>query len=135
MKDITKVYLAPNEENQTRQNSVIRQILENLSASSGSGAAGAAATITSSGTFTLGGATIGDILVNVAGLVTIQLPLAANRTAGSVTISEIGGHSQSFPISILPSSSDLIAGQASLKINVNYGTITIAPITSGWYFR
>lgn len=86
------------------------------------------------------------ILVNVAGLVTVQLPLAKASGAGPqalpgtflgipITIVDAGGNAANFNITILPAGSELIDGLASIKIVGAYGAFVLTPNTvSGGYW-
>lgn len=100
--------------------------------------------ITATGTTT---AQVGNslITVNVAAVVTIQLPSARGNTAGAgvvpgtwiptpITIVDIGGNAASFNITILPYSGETIDGLASLTIDSNYGAFALRPEleAGGW---
>ena len=92
--------------------------------------------ITLAGTDLISATSFGDILVNVAGLVTIQLPAASTRTVGGVSIIDIGGNAATYNITILPFGSEKIMGLSSLTIANNYGSWNVYPIsTGGWYTK
>lgn len=94
--------------------------------------------ITAAGTYAIDPST-SMIQVNVAALVTITLPSCANPPAGAqalprlfadnpITIVDIGGNAQSFPITIQRNNvSESIMGLASIDIGTNYGAYTLAP--------
>ena len=85
------------------------------------------------------------IRVNVAGLVTIQLPTAivptpavtvppTALTGQPVIIVDRGGNAASFNITILPFGAETIMGLASLVITSNYGAFVLTPdtVNGGW---
>lgn len=102
--------------------------------------------ITAAGTYTLDLST-SLVTVNVAGLVTINMPAATNPSyAGAgmtqpgkfannpITIVDIGGNASSFNITINPAAGENLIGLTSIKITVNYGAFTLTPISAqrGW---
>lgn len=101
--------------------------------------------ITTTGTTTL---LIGTTLVpvNVAAIVTVQLPLAKAPTSippnslpgpsigFPITVVDVGGHAATSAITILPAGAETIMGLASIAINANYGGFTLIPdlVNGGW---
>lgn len=85
------------------------------------------------------------VLVNVAGIVTLNLPSALQSAAGAqalpgtfigrpITIVDIGGNSQNFNTTIVPFGTERIDGLASIKIQINYGAYVLTPnLVSGGY--
>lgn len=81
------------------------------------------------------------VLINFAGLVTIQLPSALASAAGaqalpgtflgrSITVVDSGGNASiANPITILPFGAELIDGLASITIQVAYGAFVLTPNT------
>ncbi len=93
--------------------------------------------ITTVGTFT---ALIGTTLVtvNVAGGVTVNLPSSIPPPAGAmavpgpftqtpITIVDIGGNAQNFPITILPAVGETLMGLSSIQILNNFGGYILKP--------
>lgn len=85
------------------------------------------------------------VTVNVAGLVTVQLPPAKATSAGAqaipgqfvsapITVVDIGGNAVNFTITILPAAGETIDGLASITIVAAYGAYTLQPKTEsgGW---
>lgn len=87
------------------------------------------------------------ILINVAGLVTIQLPSALASAAGAqalpgtflgrpITVVDSGGNANptTRKITILPFGTELIDGLASIAIQAPYGAFVLTPNTplGGW---
>jgi hypothetical protein len=83
--------------------------------------------------------------VNVNGSVTIQLFRSKGNAAGAgqvpgsylqpiVTINDIGGFAQAFPITILPAAGETISGSLSFIINANYGLVSLLAdvLNGGW---
>lgn len=92
--------------------------------------------VTSSGTTSVTGGNAGDVLINVNGSVTIQLPSGASRGGNPVSVVDIGGFAATHNILILPNGAETIQGQASYSITGNYGGVTFWPISSGnWYLK
>lgn len=88
----------------------------------------------------------GIVLVNVAGLVTIQLPscttwmqeVASQPITAfdrSIWIKDYGGNAATYNITITPNGTDTIDGQASFAIITNYNIIRLYPLLSltGWF--
>lgn len=78
------------------------------------------------------------ILVNFNGSVTIQLPSFKASLAGAqaiprqfavipVVIVDSGGHSQTFPITILPFGAETISGLSTIPLASNFGSFVIRP--------
>src|SRR5947209_6375152 len=78
------------------------------------------------------------VLVDVAAVVTIQLPSSIASLAGAqtipygyamvpITIIDLGGHARNFNITILPFGTETIDGLASITITANYGAFTLNP--------
>ena len=101
-------------------------------------------TITAGGTTTIASGTT-LIRVNVAGLVTVQLPTAIVPTPAvtvpptaftgqPVTIVDVGGNAAANNITILPFGAETIMGLASLVITSNYGAFVLTPdtVNGGW---
>ena len=101
-------------------------------------------TITSAGTFTaLYGTSL--VTVNVAGLVTINLPPAMHPVVPAgvlpgrfsdnpITIVDIGGHALASNITIVPAAGENIMGLANIKITINFGGFVLQPNSTlqGW---
>lgn len=102
--------------------------------------------VTAAGTTTLGaGASV--VLVNVAGLVTIQLPDVAswiqenfsrpnNSFQGAIWIKDLGGHAAAFNITVTPFGSQKIDNLAqSFTILQNRQLLRLYPLndSSGWF--
>jgi len=93
--------------------------------------------ITAAGTYTLDRST-NYVNVNVAGLVTINLPSALSSLAGAganpgtyvqnpIVILDTGGNSSTFAITIVPAAGDTIMGLASVQLASNFGAFSLAP--------
>jgi hypothetical protein len=101
------------------------------------------ATVTSGGTTAIGQG-IAIVGVNVAALVTIQLPTVIvtpgafqlSFVSPSVIIADIGGNAAAFPITILPytAGGETIMGLSSIQIQNNFGSFTLLPtqVPKGW---
>jgi hypothetical protein len=101
-------------------------------------------TITAGGTYALSKGTT-RVSVNVAAPVTITLPPSeptpggppaianpGNHLVWPVTIADVGGNAQAFPITINCVAGDTIQGLASMQITVNYGGYVFStPIEGG----
>jgi hypothetical protein len=85
------------------------------------------------------------ITVNVNGSVTLNLPSSKASAQGPqaipgqwwlnlVTIADIGGFAQAFPITVNPASGEFISGLATVPLQSNYGAFVLKPIleTGGW---
>jgi len=95
--------------------------------------------ITAAGTYSLDPST-NLVEVNVAGAVTIILPLSANPVVGPqaqpglfadnpITIVDIGGNAAANNITIQPYNvSETVMGLASIKIATNFGGYTLQPV-------
>ena len=98
--------------------------------------------ITTAGTFTiLPGSGITLVNVNVVGAVTLVLPPATfpaipaigapgRFTAPSVTVTDVGGHAQAFPITIQAAAGDSIVSLASVLLSSNFGGFTLTPVSA-----
>jgi hypothetical protein len=100
--------------------------------------------VTSAGTVNV---TLGTnlVLVNVAGLVTVNLPSAKQSPAGAqalpgtflgipITVVDIGGNAQNNNITIAAAGAETIDGFASITIQINFGAYVLLPnLTSGGY--
>ncbi len=87
------------------------------------------------------------VFVNVAGLVTINLPLVSawlrenydsphNAFEGAIWIKDLGGHAAAFNITVTPFGADTIDGQAiSYTIVQNHQLLRLYPLTdlTGWF--
>jgi hypothetical protein len=98
--------------------------------------------ITAAGTYSLD-PSLNEVTVNVAGSVIIFLPSVVVPLAGPqaqpnlvaqspVSISDIGGHAQAFPIIIKPGINsqgitETIMGLTQISITANFGGFTLAP--------
>lgn len=103
--------------------------------------------ITAAGTTTIiQGCTL--VTVNIAGLVTVQLPSARSATVPAgvapgtylglpVTVVDVGGHAASFAITILPFGAETIDGLSSITISSAFGRISLYPdIANGkWTYQ
>ncbi len=99
-------------------------------------AARAPTNVTISSTVTVGANGYGDILVNVAGTVTVNLPAASARSGVPVSIVDIGGHAAANNITIVPNGAETIKGSGTLVISSNFGGTTLWPISTGnWYTK
>jgi hypothetical protein len=78
------------------------------------------------------------VTVNVAGAVTITLPFAADPSVPAgvlpglfinnpITILDVGGHATANPITVAAQAGELIAGQPTATISVNYGSLVLIP--------
>jgi hypothetical protein len=102
--------------------------------------------VTLAGTTTLIGP-VGTVLVNVAGAVTLNLPMVASYIQQSfgmpavpferlITVKDIGGNANTFHITIVPNGTDKIDGvNANSIIATNFGVTRFYPLNdmSGWY--
>jgi hypothetical protein len=83
--------------------------------------------------------------VNVNGSVTLQLPAAKGNPAGAgqvpgsylqtvLTINDVGGFAQAFPITVLPAAGETISGGTSFIIGANYGLVSLLSdvLNGGW---
>src|SRR6516225_349658 len=102
------------------------------------------ATVTTAGTTVVQQGT-SLVHVNVNGSVTIQLYAAKGNAAGAgqvpgsylqsvVTINDIGGFAQAFPITILPAPGETISGGTSFLLGANYALVTLLSdvLNGGW---
>lgn len=97
--------------------------------------------ISVAGTTTLDALTT-RVNVNVAGLVTVQLPSVLQgpyppgiRRQFPLLIEDTGGNAGAFNITILPFGAELISGLASLVISSNFGSYTLIPRIGTWTFQ
>jgi len=87
-------------------------------------------------TVTVGANGYGDVLVNIAGAVTVNLPAASTRSGVPVSIVDIGGNATAHNITINANGAETIKGSSSLTISANYGGVTLWPISTGnWYTK
>ena len=83
--------------------------------------------------------------VNVNGSVTVQLFAARGNAAGAgqvpgsyiqtvLTVNDVGGYAQAFPITILPAVGETISGSNSFILSANYGLVTLLAdvLNGGW---
>lgn len=93
--------------------------------------------ITAAGSYTAASGTT-LVTVNVAGAVTLILPLAAKPSVNAmtqpggyfalpITIVDIGGNALANNITIQPQGSETIMGLASIALVVDYGSISLFP--------
>ena len=98
-------------------------------------------TITAGGSYVLARGTT-RVSVNVAAPVTVTLPPSGTgRDAAAnpgdhvnlpVTIADVGGNAQAWPITIAAAAGDTVMGNASIQITVNYGGhVFSTPIENG----
>jgi hypothetical protein len=71
-------------------------------------------------------------LVNVAGVVAVNLPAAASRSGLPLIVKDISGAAHTNNITITPNGVETIEGLASVVIRTDYGGYTLLPVTSGW---
>jgi hypothetical protein len=98
--------------------------------------------ISAAGTYTLlPGVTF--VPVNVAGLVTINLPssrlpsvsggvLPGLFSNSPITIADVGGNAAAFNITINPAAADSVMGLSTIAIITNYGEFTLSPNSGIW---
>jgi hypothetical protein len=100
--------------------------------------------ITAPGTYILD-PSVSLVRVNVAGAVTVILPSAANPpvvattqpglfVSNPITIVDIGGNADAFPITIQPKSGENIMGLAQIQLSTPFGGWTLEPNAAleGW---
>lgn len=75
------------------------------------------------------------LLVNRAGVVTVNLPLASGRAGFPLAIKDISGAASSNTITIARDTTDTIEGLTSITITVDYGGYQLIPVTGGWVIR
>ncbi len=74
-----------------------------------------------------------ELLVNVPGAATVNLPPCANRQTALVT-KDTSGNASINNITLTPFGSEKIDGSSAAVINTNWGFLKIAPFASGgWY--
>lgn len=74
-------------------------------------------------------------LVNVAGAVTVNLPLSSARDGYPLTIKDISGAAATNNITINKNTTDTIEGLSSIVIATNWGGYTLVPVTGGWIIK
>lgn len=75
------------------------------------------------------------ILVNFAGAVAINLPLASSRSGYPLAIKDISGAASTNNITINKNTTDTIEGLSSIVINADYGGYYLVPVSGGWIIR
>lgn len=75
------------------------------------------------------------LLVNRAGVVTINLPTGASRNGYPLTIKDTSGAAQTNNITIDGNGAENIDGLATITIDVAYGGYTLYPVTGGWVIK
>lgn len=75
------------------------------------------------------------LLVNRAGVVAVNLPLASSRSGFPLAIKDISGAAQTNNITINRNTTDTIEGLTSITIDVAYGGYQLIPVTGGWIIR
>jgi len=71
-------------------------------------------------------------LINVAGVVAVNLPTAASRSGLPIRLKDVSGAASTNNITINRNGSDTIEGLTSITISVDYGGYNLIPITGGW---
>lgn len=75
------------------------------------------------------------LLVNRAGVVTINLPAANSRSGYPLVIKDTSGAAQTNNITITPNGAETIEGLSSFVIDNAYGGVWLFPVTNGWVFK
>lgn len=75
------------------------------------------------------------LLVNFAGAVTVNLPLAADRDGYPLAIKDISGAASTNNITINRNTTDTIEGLTSIVISTDYGGYFLVPVSGGWIIR
>jgi len=90
-----------------------------------------ASMIVAGGTFNLGVANDGDMVISTSSPVTIQLPDSTGRSGRPVRISDVSG---SPSVTVLTFGGQTVFGTSSIAMRSAYGGMTLWPLaTGGWY--
>lgn len=92
--------------------------------------------VTAAGSVTVDEDTDDHILLNktIGAATTVNLPAAATRTEGRhIKIVDIKGDAASNNITITPDGAETIVGLSTWVIANNYGSVTLWPMSGGWY--
>jgi len=75
------------------------------------------------------------LLVNRAGVVAVNLPLASSRNGFPLSIKDISGAASSNTITINRDTTDTIEGLTSITITADWGGYHLIPVSGGWIIR
>ncbi len=75
------------------------------------------------------------LMVNRAGVVAVNLPLASTRNGFPLAIKDISGAASTNNITINRNTTDTIEGLTSIVISADWGGYQLIPVSGGWIIR